>query len=203
MSTAILTGWDQLLAEQRSYLDDFWANADVELEGDDEVQQAVRFDLFHVLQAGARAEQRPIPAKGLTGTGYSGHTFWDTETYVLPVLTATLPSAAADALRWRHSTLPLARKRAETLRLEGAAFPWRTIRGEECGANWPAGTAALHVNADIAVAASRLVTWSGDEDFDRETALDLLVETARLWMSWGYLGEDGKFHLDGVTGPDE
>ena len=203
LSTAVLTGWDQLLAEQRDYLDDFWANADVELEGDDEVQQAIRFDLFHVLQAGARAEQRPIPAKGLTGTGYSGHTFWDTETYVLPVLTATLPSAAADALRWRHSTLPLARKRAETLRLSGAAFPWRTIRGEECGAYWPAGTAALHVNADIAVAASRLVTWSGDEDFDRDTALDLLVETARLWMAWGYLGEDGKFHLDGVTGPDE
>ena len=118
-----------------------------EVEGDDTIQQAVRFGLFHVLQAGARAEQRAIPAKGLTGPGYDGHTFWDTENYVLPVLTATAPKAAADALTWRHSTLDLARDRARTLHLEGAAFPWRTIRGQECSAYWPAGTAAFHVNA--------------------------------------------------------
>ena len=66
-------------------------NADVELEGDPEIQQAVRFALFHVLQSGARAEGRPIPAKGLTGPGYDGHAFWDTEIFVLPVLTMTFP----------------------------------------------------------------------------------------------------------------
>ena len=105
LEAAQLTGWEQLLADQRQYLDDFWERADVELEGDAELQQAVRFALFHVLQSGARAERRAIPAKGLTGNGYDGHSFWDAEAFVLPVLTYTVPSAAADELRWRHSTL--------------------------------------------------------------------------------------------------
>ena len=107
-----------------------------------------------MLQAGARTERGAIPAKGLTGTGYNGHTFWDTEAYVLPVLIYTSPKAAGDALRWRHSTLDLARERAAALGLKGAAFPWRTIRGQECSGYWPAGTAAaFHINADIATAA--------------------------------------------------
>ena len=112
LASARQSGWDGLLAAQREYLDDFWDRADVELEGDAELQQAVRFALFHTLQAGARAEQRAIPAKGLTGAGYDGHTFWDTEAFVLPVLTYTAPHAARDALRWRHVTLDLARERA-------------------------------------------------------------------------------------------
>ena len=123
LAAAHLTGWDGLLAEQREYLDEFWDGADVELEGDAEVQQAVRFGLFHILQAGARAEYRPIAAKGLTGSGYDGHTFWDTESFVLPVLMYTHPSAAADALRWRHMVLPQAKQHAADLGLAGAAFP--------------------------------------------------------------------------------
>ena len=149
------TGWDGLVAAQRAYLDEFWEGADVELDGDPELQQAVRFGLFHTLQAGARAERRAIPAKGLTGPGYDGHTFWDTERFVLPVLTYAAPDAAADALRWRHATLDLARERAAQLGLEGAAFPWRTIRGHECSSYWPAGTAAFHINGDIADAVIR------------------------------------------------
>jgi alpha,alpha-trehalose phosphorylase len=203
LSTALHTGWTELLAEQRSYVEEFWDGADVELDGDDSVQQAVRFGLFHVLQAGARAEQRAIPAKGLTGPGYDGHAFWDTESFVLPVLIATAPKAAADALRWRHSTLELAVQRARTLDLAGAAFAWRTIRGQETSAYWPAGTAAFHINADIALGALRYVQWTGDEEFERGCALPLLVETARLWQSLGYAGDDGRFHIDGVTGPDE
>ena len=203
LSAAVRTGWDQLVADQHAALEEFWAGADVELDGDPAVQQAVRFGLFHTLQAAARAEQRAIPAKGLTGPGYDGHAFWDTESFVLPVLTATCPHAAADALRWRQSTLDLARERAQALRLRGAVFPWRTIRGQECSGYWPAGTAAMHVNADIASAAIRYVDWTGDEDFDRDSALPLLIETARLWASLGYHGKDGKYHLDGVTGPDE
>ncbi len=197
------TGWDQLLAEQRSYLDDFWAGADVELDGDAEIQQAVRFSLFHVLQAGARGEQRPIPAKGLTGPGYDGHVFWDTETFVLPVLTLTAPDAARSALAWRHSTLEDARQRARQLGFAGAAFPWRTIAGQECSAYWPAGTAAFHVNADIAEAVVRYVDATGDEEFARGQGMDLLVHTARLWRSLGHHDGEGRFHIDGVTGPDE
>ncbi|MFB6549548.1 MULTISPECIES: glycoside hydrolase family 65 protein [unclassified Streptomyces] len=203
LAAAAHSGWDGLVAEQRAYLDDFWARADVEVHGDEEIQQAVRFALFHVLQAGARAEQRAIPAKGLTGSGYDGHAFWDTEMFVLPVLTYTEPKAVAEALRWRRDTLPAARDRATQLGLRGAAFPWRTIDGSEGSAYWPAGTAAFHVAADIAHAAVRYTAATGDTDFERDTALELLVETARLWRSLGHHDHHGVFHIDGVTGPDE
>ncbi|MER6814293.1 glycoside hydrolase family 65 protein [Actinomadura nitritigenes] len=197
------TGWEGLLAEQRHFLDDFWCGADVEVDGDAEIQQAVRFGLFHTLQAGARAERRMIPAKGLTGPGYDGHTFWDTETFVMPVLTYTAPDAAADALAWRHMTLPLACERAAQLGLTGAAFPWRTIRGHECSGYWPAGTAAFHINADIADAVVRYVDATQDERFEREIGLEILVQTARLWRSLGHHDVGGVFRIDGVTGPDE
>jgi alpha,alpha-trehalose phosphorylase len=197
------TGWEQIAADQRAYLDDFWDRADVELDGDAELQQSVRFALFQLLQAGGRAEQRAIPSKGLTGPGYDGHTFWDSETFVLQALTYTAPRAARDVLRWRHSTLDLARARAETLGLRGAVFPWRTIRGEECSGYWPAGTAAFHIGADIADAAIRYVTVSGDEEFGRRYGLELIVETARMWRSLGHHDAGGNFRIDGVTGPDE
>ncbi len=203
LAAARLTGWDGLLAEQRSYLDDFWAGAEVELEGGAEVQQAARFGLFHILQAGARAEQRPIPGKGLTGPGYDGHTFWDTETFVLPVLTYTKPDAAAAALAWRHLTLPVAQERAHELGLDGAAFPWRTIRGRESSAYWPAGTAGFHINADVADATARYLAATGDTDFEVAHGVELLVETARLWLSLGHFDGVGDFRIDGVTGPDE
>jgi len=203
LSQARFSGWDGLVAEQAAYLDEFWGAADVEVEGDAELQQAVRFALFHVLQAGARAERRAIPSKGLTGPGYDGHTFWDTEMYVLPVLTYTQPGAAADALKWRHSTLDRARDRARELNLSGAAFPWRTIRGEECSGYWPAGTAAFHINADIAAAVVRYCDATGDDAFESEFGLELLVDIARLFMSLGHHDQHGGWHIDGVTGPDE
>jgi alpha,alpha-trehalose phosphorylase len=203
LASARLDGWEGLVEAQQEYLDAFWDHSDVKVEGDPEVQQAVRFGLFHTLQAGARAEQRPIGSKGLTGPGYDGHTFWDAETFVLPALTYTQPSAAADVLRWRHSTLDLARERAQTLGLQGAAFPWRTIRGQECSAYWPAGTAGFHIGADIADAVRRYVQATGDFDFERDYGLELLVETARLWRSLGHHDRHGRFHIDGVTGPDE
>jgi alpha,alpha-trehalose phosphorylase len=203
LATAKLAGWDRLLREQRELLDQHWEEADVEIDGDDELQQAVRVGMFHVLQAGLRGERQPIPAKGLTGPGYDGHTFWDTETYVLPVLTYTAPSAARDALRWRHSILELARERARELGLRGAAFPWRTIRGEETSGYWPAGTAAFHINADIADAVVRYHNATLDEDFDRDFGAELLIETARLWASLGHFDAEHGFRIDGVTGPDE
>lgn len=203
LTAARFTGWDGLVSEQRQYLGDFWKRSDIEIDGDMELQQAIRFALFHVLQAGARTEERAIPAKGLTGPGYDGHCFWDTETFVLPVLTFCLPDAVAQALRWRHSTLPLARERASQLGLAGAVFPWRTIRGEECSGYWPAGTAAFHIGADIARAVERYVRASGDIDFERDFGMEILVETARMWRSLGHHDAEGLFRIDGVTGPDE
>lgn len=203
LDASLYTGWDGLVAAQREYLDAFWAIADVEIDGDARLQQAIRFCLFHVLQAGARAEKRAIGAKGLTGQGYDGHALWDTETFVLPVFMYTQPQAAADALRWRHSTLDIAKAHAEHLGLRGAAFAWRTIRGEECSGYWPAGTAAFHVNADIADAVLRYVAATDDGEFEREVGVDLLVETARLWRSLGHHDSSSQFRIDGVTGPDE
>jgi alpha,alpha-trehalose phosphorylase len=203
LAEALHTGWEGLLTVQRSYLDDFWDRADVEIDGDAELQQAVRFALFHLLQSGARAERRAIAAKGLTGPGYDGHTFWDTEAFVLPVLTYTVPHAVRDGLRWRHSTLRLARERARELCLNGSAFPWRTIHGEECSGYWPAGTAAFHNNAAIADAVVRYQAASEDEEFDKRVGFELLVETARMWRSLGHHDAQGRFRIDGVTGPDE
>jgi trehalose/maltose hydrolase-like predicted phosphorylase len=203
LTGARYSGWDGLVKHQREYLAEFWDGADVEVGGDPVVQQAVRLALFHVLQAGARAERRAIPAKGLTGPGYDGHSFWDTEGFVLPLLTWTVPDSAADVLRWRHSILDMAQERARLLGLQGASFPWRTIRGQECSAYWPAGTAAFHINADIAFAVDRYRIITGDTTLEQACGLELLVETARLWVSLGHHDAQGAWHVDGVTGPDE
>jgi alpha,alpha-trehalose phosphorylase len=203
LENALAAGFDGLIADQRAFLDAYWDCADIELDGDPEIQQALRFALFHVLQASARAETRAIAGKGLTGPGYDGHAFWDTESFVLPVLTYAAPKVTRQALIWRHSILPQARERAGQLGLAGAALPWRTIAGEECSAYWPAGTAAFHVNADVAHAVARYVAATGDEDFERDFGVELLVETARLWYSLGHHGPEGEFRIDGVTGPDE
>ncbi|WDZ87972.1 glycoside hydrolase family 65 protein [Micromonospora cathayae] len=196
-------GWDALVTEQRAAFAAAWTTADVVLDGDPELQQATRFALFHLLQAGRADGDRTIPAKGLTGNGYDGHVLWDTEGYVLPVLTYVAPAMARAALRWRHAHLTEARERAAELRLSGASFPWRTIGGRECSGYWPAGTAGLHLNADIADAVLRYVAATGDDGFLAGAGLELLVETARLWHGFGHWSDDGSFHLPGVTGPDE
>jgi alpha,alpha-trehalose phosphorylase len=203
LEIALAEGFDAAVEAQRRYLDAYWDVADVALEGDDEVQQGLRFALFEVLQASARAETRAIAAKGLTGTGYDGHAFWDTEAFVLPPLIYSKPELVRDALQWRHSILDLARERAAQLGLRGAAMPWRTIAGEECSGYWPAGMAAFHVNAAVADSVRRYVFASGDAAFEREMGLELLAESARLWESLGHHHDDGSFRIDGVTGPDE
>src|SRR5207247_1121736 len=143
------------------------------------------------------------PPKAPTGPGYDAHSFWDMEPFVLPVLTYTAPDCVADALRWRHSILDLARDRARDLGLRGAAFPWRTIRGQECSGYWPAGTAAFHIGADIADAVIRYQSAAEDPDFECDVGNELLMETARLWRSLGHHDPQGRFRIDGVTGPDE
>lgn len=203
LAMAAETGWDALKAEQTAFLDEFWRDADIEIDGDPELQQAIRFSLFHVLQAGARGQSRSIPAKGLTGPGYDGHTFWDTESFVLPMLTYTVPGAAGEELRWRHATLDKARARAAELAQKGAMFPWRTIDGDECSGYWPAGTAGVHVSADIATAVGRYLRATNDEAFEVECGVELLVEIARFFSGFGHHDVNGKFRIDGVTGPDE
>jgi trehalose/maltose hydrolase-like predicted phosphorylase len=202
VSSALDLGWEGLLAGQRAVLDELWATADVEVDGDPELQQALRYTVFQLFCSTACISDAPIGAKGLTGMGYSGHTFWDVEGFVLPALTLLRPDAAARLLRWRSATLDLARERARTLGLAGAAFPWRTISGRETSAYWPASTAAMHLNADIARAFWLYQNITGQE-LDSVGGLAVLVETARLWMSIGHEDAAGGWHLFGMTGPDE
>ncbi|GAB2551276.1 glycosyl hydrolase family 65 protein [Leucobacter ruminantium] len=192
---------------QRAFLDEFWSRSDVRVDAEPGVQQAVRWNLFQIAQAAARADGRGIPAKGLTGSGYSGHYFWDSEIYALPFLSYTTPLWARNALRARERMLDQARTRAQMLSEEGALFPWRTINGEEASAYYAAGTAAYHINADITYALARYVAASGDLEFMLTGASEIPIETARLWCSLGFWRQDPgggrSFHIHGVTGPDE
>jgi alpha,alpha-trehalose phosphorylase len=170
-----------------------------------EIQQAIRFNLFHILQASARAEDAGVPAKGLTGQAYEGHYFWDTEIYVLPFLIYTSPRIAKNLLTFRYKMLPQARARARQLGHRGAMFPWRTISGEEASAYYAAGTAQYHINADIMYGLRKYVQATGDESFLRDYGAEMLVETARLWLDLGFYSDakGGKFCINSVTGPDE
>ncbi|SDO53700.1 glycoside hydrolase family 65 protein [Geodermatophilus sp. DSM 45219] len=202
VGSALDLGWEGLLTAQRAALDELWATADVEVDGDPELQQALRYTVFQLFSSAACISDAPVGAKGLTGIGYSGHTFWDVEGFVVPALTLLRPDAASRLLRWRAATLDLARERARTLGLEGASFPWRTISGRETSAYWPASTAAMHVNADISRAFWLHQNVTG-EDLEFLGGLAVLVETARLWMSIGHEDAAGGWHLFGMTGPDE
>jgi alpha,alpha-trehalose phosphorylase len=214
MDRVVTQGFQQLLASQEQYMDDFWRRSDVRVKDirEDrtkrstvEIQQAIRFNLFHILQASARAEDTGVPAKGLTGQAYEGHYFWDTEIYLLPFLTYTSPRIARNLLAFRYKMLPQARARAKELGHRGAMFPWRTISGEEASAYYAAGTAQYHINADIIYALRKYVQATGDEVFLRDCGAEMLVETARLWLDLGFYSEvkGGKFRVNGVTGPDE
>ncbi|HEY5821414.1 MAG TPA: glycosyl hydrolase family 65 protein [Propionibacteriaceae bacterium] len=195
------------LAAQRQWLDAFWSRSDVVVHGQPALQQAIRWNLFQVAQATARAEQSGVPAKGVSGSGYGGHYFWDTEIYVLPFLTYTSPKMARSALRFRYNMLDAARRRAQDLAQSGALFPWRTVNGEEASAYYAAGTAQYHIDADISYALCKYVTATGDHDFMNREGIDILVETARMWADLGFWRENSHggrtFHIHGVTGPDE
>jgi alpha,alpha-trehalose phosphorylase len=191
--------------KQRAWFDGFWERSDVEIPHDVELQQAVRWNLFQLAQATARADGLGVAAKGVTGSGYSGHYFWDTEIYVIPFLTYTSPQFARNAVSMREGMLPAARERARQLSEGGALFPWRTINGEEASAYYAAGTAQYHINADITFALAKYVRATGDVDFLARGAVDIAVETARLWTTLGFWRRNGgnTFHIHGVTGPDE
>ncbi len=198
-------GLDKQRHDQAAWLAAFWERSDVQIGGQPALQQAARWNLYSIAQASARADGLGISAKGVTGSGYGGHYFWDTEIYVMPFLTYTNPSAARNALRFRHGLLESARHRARQLAQKGALYAWRTINGEEASAYYAAGTAQYHIDADIAFALSQYVGATGDYEFLDTQAVDILVETARLWADLGFWRDEdgGTFHIHGVTGPDE
>ena len=213
LDRAVAAGFPALLSGQEQYMNDFWQRSDVKVitnparakASTTAVQQAIRFNLFHVLQASARAENTGVPAKGLTGSAYEGHYFWDSEIYVLPFLTYTAPRIAKNLLRFRHGMLDKARERARQLNQRGAMYPWRTINGEEASAYYAAGTAQYHINADIMYALKKYIQATDEEEFLFDEGVEMLVETARLWRSLGYYSprKGEQFSIHSVTGPDE
>lgn len=184
----------------------FWEQSDIQIKGDVLLQKGLRFNIFHLNQAAGRDGVTNIPAKGLTGDGYEGHYFWDTEMYMLPFFVYTQPETAKLLLMYRYSILEKARSRAKELGIEkGVLFPWRTINGEECSAYYPAGTAQFHINADIAYGIKLYLEATNDKKFRYHEGFEMLVETARFWIEFGdYISEkENTFCINGVTGPDE
>lgn len=199
-------GYDYFKEKQKDYMKAFWDIADVRIQGDEALQQGIRFNLFHIMQAAGRDGRTSLGAKGLSGEGYEGHYFWDTEMYVLPVFVYTAPKLAKKLLEYRYHTLDQARARAKVLGHEtGALYPWRTINGEEASTYFPLGTAQYHINGDIAYAFQLYVDVTGDTQFLKEMAAEVLCETARVWADVGCFAESkgNKYCICAVTGPDE
>lgn len=193
----------EILVLQEEYMHRFWNNTDITIQGKAELQEGIRFNLYHLLQSAGQDGLSNISAKGLSGEGYEGHYFWDTEIYLLPVFTLTNPELAKKLLLYRYSTLEQARDRAKELgHQQGALFPWRTISGTECSSYYPAGTAQYHISADIAHSYIQYYLATDDVLFMEDFGVELLIDTARLWIDTGHFLAD-EFRIDNVTGPDE
>ncbi|HYM86498.1 MAG TPA: glycosyl hydrolase family 65 protein, partial [Pseudoxanthomonas sp.] len=206
LSAAVESGFDALAARQADALEDFWRDAGLSIDGDAASEQALRFNLFHLLQSAGRNGVDGTAAKGLTGEGYEGHCFWDTEVFVLPVMVFTAPQVARAMLMYRYRTLEAARAHAREMNhMQGALYPWRSIDGGECSAHYPSGSAAYHINAAIAYGIGLYLEASDDLDFLCEAGAEMLFETARIWPQAGHFNprRDGAFCIHEVTGPDE
>jgi alpha,alpha-trehalose phosphorylase len=203
---AAAEGFDALAARRRAELDAFWETADVRVEGDPDAERALRFNLFHLFQSASRDAASGTAAKGLTGEGYEGHVFWDTEAFVLPALVFLAPDLARRALVFRAGQLEGARETARALNHpRGALYPWRTIAGRECSAHYPSGSAQYHINGAVALAIELYWAATADDRFLIDHGAEVLFETARLWMALGRYSprRGGRFCFFGVTGPDE
>ena len=202
---ASITGFENLVEEQTEFMSGYWQDVDVKIEGDDALQQAFRFNAFHILQATGKDGQTSVAAKGISGEYYEGHYFWDTESYILPFYVFQRPEVARNLLLFRYNTLDKARKNAERMKLDGVLFPWRTINGEEASGFFMGSTVQYHINADIAYAVNLYYQVSKDQEFMENYGLEILIETARMWLSLGsYIPmQDNKFCFNVVCGPDE
>lgn len=188
---------------QKSYYKRFWDKSDIIINGDDKIQAAIRFNMFHLVQSVGKNGKTNIAAKGLTGDGYEGHYFWDTETYVIPYFIYTNPKIAKQLLSYRYSILDKAKERAKELSYKGALYPWRTINGEESSAYYPAGTAQIHINADIMYSVKKYYEASEDLDFMIDKGLEMLIETSRFYADYMDYIKGRGYCINGVTGPDE
>jgi len=194
----------QLQEEHSDLLWDFWVGAEIQIDGDRDLQKSLTFNMFQLLQSAGRDGITSVASKGLSGEGYEGHYFWDTEIYVFPFFLYTQPETAKSLLQFRYNTLDGARQHAVIMgHKSGALYPWRTISGSECSSFFPAGSAQYHLTGDVAHAFMQYYYATDDVTYMSESGLEVLLETARLWIEAGNYGSDGKFHIHSVTGPDE
>lgn len=199
-------GFEGIALEQKLILAEFWKNSDVSILDDPSLQQGLRFNLFSLYQSAGKDGRSNIAAKGLSGPGYDGHYFWDTEIYIIPFFVYGNPIVARKLLEYRYTILDAARERARQMsHSKGALYAWRTIGGEECSAYYAAGTAQYHINAAIAYAIRQYFQATEDWEFMLTYGAEMLFETARIWMQLGHFNprRDGQFCIFSVTGPDE
>lgn len=203
LKKVILQPVEELYQKQEEYLADFWEKSNLEIEGDEELNCAVHYNQYALLQSVGKDCKSNMAAKGLSGEGYEGHFFWDTEMYALPRFIITQPEIAKMLISFRYETLDRARENAKKLgHKKGALYPWRTINGEECSGYFPSGTAAYHISGDIAYSVVSYYLATNDLTFLCEQGAEILLETARLWADTGNF-VNGQFHIQDVTGPDE
>jgi len=193
---------DELYKKQENYLTEFWKYGKIDIQGEPAIEEALNYNTYQLLSSAGKEPLSNIAAKGLSGEGYEGHYFWDTEIYMLPLFTLTSPKIARNLLYYRYKTLDQAKTRGKALNHNAAKFPWRTISGVESSPYYPAGTAQYHINADIAYAMIQYYLFTDDKEAMREFGFELLLETAKLWLETGHY-YNNQFRIDSVTGPDE
>lgn len=193
----------ELHKKQEEHLADYWENCYVEIDCEDDLSDALTFNMYHLNQSASRDSYGNIAPKGLSGEGYEGHIFWDTEMYMIPFFTITNPRISKTLLESRHRQLEYALENAKRMgHSKGALYPWRTITGKECSGYFPSGAAQYHINGAIAYAISSYYFSTKDFDFIVRMGAEMIFETARLWIDTGVF-QDGKFYINDVSGPDE
>ena len=217
LEQATNVGYQGLLAASDAAWQKKWLTSNITIEGDDEDDVAVRYALFQLLIAAPNNNDKvSIPAKSLSGFGYRGHVFWDTEIFVLPFFTITQPQIARRLLKYRYHTLPAARRNAKANKYQGAQFAWESAStGEENTPRWvplPDGTLVRiwtgdiehHITADVAYAIYHYWRTTGDDDFMRDYGAEIILETARFWNSRvEWVEQNKRFEINDVIGPDE
>ena len=211
--------WESALEANNQAWAEEWARTDVIIEGDDEAQISIRFNLFQMLIAAPRHDDRVnIGAKTLSGFGYRGHAFWDTEIFMLPLFIYTAPHIAKNLLSYRYHNLAGARRKAQANGFEGSQFPWESAdSGDEVTPTWVphfaeptrlvriwTGDIEIHISADIAHAAYQYWQATGDDEWFIAKGMELILDTAKFWASraeWN--AETGRYEYNDVIGPDE
>jgi Glycosyl hydrolase family 65 central catalytic domain/Glycosyl hydrolase family 65, C-terminal domain len=213
-SAAGRLGFEQVLAKHRAAWAQRWEAVDVRIPDDPAAQLAIRYALFQLWCNTGRHDELAVGARGLSGTGYAGHVFWDADVFVLPALVSIDPAAARAMVRYRLRRLGAAKARARAAGRDGARFPWESaVTGEDVtplsghvgGDIVPilTGQQEEHVTADVAWAAVRCAEWTGRSMHPARPVSSLLAETARYWASRCRRDPSGAAHIDGVIGPDE